>query len=101
MISAVARPIPLAKAVMTATLPVKRILSPFRGRSGQCILASDEHGRTSDATRNAPAACRIAGHTGTDQAPCAARRGAGLERRVGQRAHYRTARAVSALAVVL
>jgi hypothetical protein len=29
MISAVARPMPLAKAVMTATLPLKRILPPF------------------------------------------------------------------------
>src|ERR1700730_16780334 len=101
MISAVARPIPLANAVMTATLSVNRILSPFRVCVGNCIVIRDEHGRTDDATRDSSAACGIAGHAGIDQAACAARRGARAQRRVGQRAHHRAARAVSALALVL
>src|SRR6516164_6523669 len=101
MISAVARPIPLAKAVMTATLPVNRIAPPFRLRCGQCIVIRDQHGRTSDATRNAPAACGIASNAGVDQTPCTACRGPGAQRRVGQRTHHRAARPVSALAVVL
>src|ERR1700674_3309079 len=38
MISAVARPMPLANAVTTATLSVKRMVPPFRRRSRRCIL---------------------------------------------------------------
>src|SRR5205085_4763009 len=101
MISAVARPIPLANAVISATLSVNRILSPFRVRTSKCILIRDEHGRTDDATRNAPAACGIAGEPGLDQAPRPACRGARPQRCLGQRAHHRAARTVSALAALL
>src|SRR6266478_2938895 len=101
MISAVARPLQLANAVMTTTLSVNRIPSPFRVCAGKCIVIRDDHGRTDDATRDSSAACGIAGHTGIDQAPCAARRGARAQRRLGQRTHHRAARAVSPLALVL
>ena len=69
--------------------------------SGASAMRPDEHGSVCDATWNAPAACWIAGHARIDQAPCAARRGARAQRRLGQRAHHSAARAVSALSLVL
>src|SRR5436190_16552445 len=103
MISAVARPIPLANAVISATLSVNRILPPFVSAPANAFspldasiardcrvthlrCVKDEHGRTDDATRDSSAACGIAaGEPGLDQAPRPARRGARAQRRLGQR----------------
>src|SRR5438876_8287544 len=105
MISAVARPIPLANAVTTATFSANRMVPPFASAVANAfwpqLLAADEHGRTQDATRDSSAACGLPGDAGIDQTPRAACRGAGAERCLGQRAHHCAARAVSALALVL
>src|ERR1700731_866761 len=102
MISAVARPMPLAKGVMTATLSVNRMAPPFRLCYCQRILSRrDEHGRTANATRDSSASRRRAGDAGEDPRCRDARRASRLRRWLGQRTHHRAARALSAVAVIL
>ena len=58
MISAVARPMPLANAVITATLSVKPHASPFRLRLiADACCDRDQHGRT--ARCNSGFICRM------------------------------------------
>src|SRR5207248_2611778 len=78
---------------------------PFgRNRTRACCgktSTGSQGNATSDATRDSPAAGRQPRDAGIDPPACAAGRGSGAQRYLGQRAHHRAAQAVSALALVL
>src|SRR5947209_1711174 len=101
MISAVARPMPLAKAVMTATLSVNRMAPPFRLCYCQHVLWRDQHGRAANATWDSSASRRRAGDAGQDSPRGDAGRGSRPRRCLGQRAHHRAAGDLPTLAIVL
>ena len=75
----------------------RRIFLPARDACSGMLVAA-QYGRERDADRGSLAARRQSGDAGTDPAARAACRGYRAQRCLGQRAHHRAARAISALA---